>query len=475
MSVSIVGSPYYFNNSSGLADSQSIPNVAAQVKDTIVLISYCRNKSTTMTAPQWNGQTFELTYFLPDTGEAAVSIYELEVVTAGTANITSTFSGYVYFNSAALVLRDSSANSILLSLSTPQIYNSGTFTNPSITYPSVPNDLLLLDFLLAMGWNTGYDDLTSTTWTPNLTSRSGITNTGTAGINKLLISSTVGTGANVTSTWTPSAGQPMYTHLLLSATSGILPNIDSITPLNLGSSGTVTTSGMGALTSLTINGKAVSSLVSSVGSSTFSIPSWADGVVGFKLGSGFTTVGSDGTYTATDTSAFISTESTHDYVEIESVNTSAGYLGAYFALNVGDQVKYQLASTLSVTENYIDVDGGIYTDYSGSQIIHVRNVTTGIVTQITLITGIVSIDLAANAQSISSVSASLDAQTTLSSSAVSISSSTAALTSSIKLASDAQSISTVLADLSGGSAPAVSSRGILTSKLTRSITKKLTN
>jgi hypothetical protein len=390
MSVSIVGSPYYFNNSSGLADSQSIPSVAAQVKDKIVLISSCKSKATTMTAPQWNGQTFDLAYFLADTGEAAVSVYELEVVTAGTANITSSFSGYVYFNSAAIVLRDSSADSILISASTPQIYNSGAFPAASISYPSLPDGVLLLDFLLAMGWNTSYDDLTATTWTPNLTSRSGITNTGTAGINRLSVSSTVGTGANVTSTWTPSAGQPMYTHLLFSATSGTLPSIDSITPLNIGSSGTVTTSGMGSLTSLTITGKAVSSLVSSVGSSTFSIPSWADGVVGFKLGAGLTAVGSDGTYTATDTSVVLSPEVTHDYVEIESVNNAAGYLGAYFALNIGDQVKYSTASTLGVTENYIDVDGGIYTDYTGSQIIHVRNYSTGVVTQITLINGVVS-------------------------------------------------------------------------------------
>lgn len=176
--------------------------------------------------------------------------------------------------------------------------------------------------------------------------------------------------------------------------SGTLSSAQSIdtvtTPLLLGSSGnSITTTNLGTLTSLTIGGKAVSSLSAPSGDGTFSIPSWIDGVQGFLLGSGQAIVAGDGTNTATST-ATINPQSGYTLVTLTSVNTASSYLGNQVSLSVGDQIIFPTAASLGATTNYIDVDGGIYTDYAGAQTLYKRNTTTGIVTQITLINGLIA-------------------------------------------------------------------------------------
>lgn len=393
MSISYI-SAAFDNNASGLNNSTTVASVAAVTGDKILFLSYWRQKAQTITAPLWNGQTFTQIGSTIDTGEASLGLYELTAASSTTASVTASYSDYVYYNTAVVVTRDSAVGAITTTLSTPQIYNSGGYTNPSITVSSVPTGALLLDFLAAMGWDTGYGDVTATTWTPNQTSRGGITNTGQQAINRLAVSSAAGAGSNVTTSWAPSADQPMYTHLAMYLDATPSYAIDTITnPSVLGSSGNViNTTGLGTLTSLTIGGKAVSSLSATGGDGTYSIPAWADTVQGFLLGSGQTVVASDGTNSANST-VTVNPETNTNYVTLTSVNTSAGYLGSYMSLNIGDQVKFPTAASLSVATNYIDVDSGIYTDYIGSQVIYVRNVTTGIVTQVSLITGVSNVSI----------------------------------------------------------------------------------
>ncbi len=163
--------------------------------------------------------------------------------------------------------------------------------------------------------------------------------------------------------------------------------VDTITsPIALGGTGSITTTGLGTLTSLTIGGKQVSSLSAPSGDGTFSIPLWVDGVQGFLLGSGQAVVAGDGTKTA-NSSTTLNPQTNYTLVTLTSVVTSNGYLGNQVSLSVGDQIIFPTAASVGVATNYIDVDGGIYTDYSGTQTLYKRNVTTGIVTQITLING----------------------------------------------------------------------------------------
>lgn len=176
-----------------------------------------------------------------------------------------------------------------------------------------------------------------------------------------------------------------------SGTLGASYSIDSITtPLVLGTSGnSITTTNLGTLTSLTIGGKAVSNLSAPSGDGTFSIPAWTDGVEGFAIGTGIAVIAGDGTNTANST-VTINPPSNHSAVTLTSNNTSVGYLGNQITLGVGWQIIFPTAASLGVTTNYIDVDGGIYTDYVGSQTLYARNNSTGMVSQITLINGVVA-------------------------------------------------------------------------------------
>lgn len=164
-------------------------------------------------------------------------------------------------------------------------------------------------------------------------------------------------------------------------------SIDTITsPIALGSSASITTTGLGTLTSLTIGGLAVSSLSATGGDGTFSVPSWTDGVQGFLIGASQAVIAGDGSNTANSVTT-ITAPANYTLVTLTSVNNTIGYLGNQVSLNIGDQIIFPTAASLGISTNYIDVDSGIYTDYAGSQVLYVRNVTTGMVTQITVING----------------------------------------------------------------------------------------
>lgn len=172
--------------------------------------------------------------------------------------------------------------------------------------------------------------------------------------------------------------------------SATIDSINSGSSILVGSSGnTVTTTGLGTLTSLTIGGTAVSSLSAPSGDGTFSIPMWADGVIGFALGAPQAVVTGDGTNTASSTTT-ITAPTNYTAVTLTSVNTASGYLGNQVSLSVSDVIIYPTAASLGTSTNSIGVDGVINTSYAGSQTLYKRNNTTGVVTQITLINGIVA-------------------------------------------------------------------------------------
>jgi hypothetical protein len=160
----------------------------------------------------------------------------------------------------------------------------------------------------------------------------------------------------------------------------VSPTIDSIsTPLRHGDTGkTITTSNLGTLTSMTVGGVNVLSLSAPSGDGTFAMPVRADGAVVSSYGASVAVGVGDGTDSAAGLVA-VSPPTTEDYVTLTSVNTSVGYLGNLLTLGVGWQVGFSTPGTLGVTNNRIEEDGRIVTDYEDVQTIWVWNVSTKVI------------------------------------------------------------------------------------------------
>lgn len=176
------------------------------------------------------------------------------------------------------------------------------------------------------------------------------------------------------------------------------PLFDSITPAPaIGDSITFTTSGLSTLTNMTVGGVAVNSLSATGGDGTCLLQSWVVGNVGIPLGTQYV-VASDGTVTTGvyDKTIVINAPTGKQFVQLTTVNPGAAYLSANIvaaggtALAIGDQIQFSTATALGLNPatqvSFIDDDGGIYTDYVGTQTILVRRSGTGIVETHSLIT-----------------------------------------------------------------------------------------
>lgn len=381
-----------FNGTSGFLNVFNQAATAVAGDKIVVGLDWKQDSGQTITSITWNGQSLAIEGSEYAGIGGRLAHYSVIASSSATADVIITFggggSGYCYCNAYVLVARDSAVGNISLSTIQAQKYDGTVaYADPSLTNTSVPVGAISINALFATAYDKDFNPLTGTTWTGSDTARGNIQNTN-GNTGRLYIQSAAGAGSNITHTYTPSVGAPMYNNFVYYLTSSPAYSIDSITnPLLLGSSGnTINTSSLGTLTSLTIGGKAVSSLSAPSGDGTFSIPAWADGVQGFLLGSSQAVIAGDGTNTASST-VTVSQQAGYSLVTLTSVNTGAGYLGNQVSLSVGDQIIFPIAASLGTTTNYIDVDGGIYTDYAGSQILYKRNNTTGIVTQITLING----------------------------------------------------------------------------------------
>lgn len=167
------------------------------------------------------------------------------------------------------------------------------------------------------------------------------------------------------------------------------PIIDTITPTpTIGDTVIITTSGLSTLTNVTVGGVSVSSISAPSGDGTFVLQTWSNGSIGIPLGTQYV-IATDGAKTSgsTDKTIVVGAPTNKSFVQLLTVRTDAGYLGAYVAgLDVGAQVEFATAASLGVSTNFIDDDGGIYTDYEGTQTIRVRLAATGIINTYTITT-----------------------------------------------------------------------------------------
>jgi len=156
------------------------------------------------------------------------------------------------------------------------------------------------------------------------------------------------------------------------------------TNISYGQSGSITTTVLGTLTSMTIDGVAVSAISAPSGAGSFTMTQRVNGAVIPSYGSGKAVLVGDGAKTATSTINVV-TATGESYQTIASpVATDNTYLHYYMTLANGDQVTFNTAAAQGVANNQINANSQIVTDFVGSQTIWIRRAATGIVTQATV-------------------------------------------------------------------------------------------
>jgi hypothetical protein len=346
----------------------------------------------TMGAMSWNGQTLNKVGTTLNDGEAFTESHWIQASTGATADLTATLSAAEHYTITIKVERPPASTTISVGGLQEQIYTSGVYTDPSLIVNSVPSGALTVSTLKYMGWDEGYGTMSGTlSANAPFSTAVGTTNTNYRGVWALYVANDSSSTGAVVASWTRSnpAEGPQYAHRAFYFSTAPVPSIDTVSsPVSDGETGKViTTTNLGTLTSMSVGGVAVASVSATGGDGTWVVKSRTDGSTHSGYGTKTVLVG-DGTATASSTTV-VNPPSTQSYVTLTSAPTAAGYIGAYRTVNIGDQFAFDTATQLGVETNYIDVDGGIYTDYSGSQVMWHWATGTGIITQITLITGVI--------------------------------------------------------------------------------------
>lgn len=119
-----------------------------------------------------------------------------------------------------------------------------------------------------------------------------------------------------------------------------------------------------------------------VSAATFTIPDFIDGVAYPAYGS-CTITASDGTNSDSLVVNYQMPTNRQAVMIVENEANTALFIQKYTNLDVGDIVYSNIPAALNVATNYIDTDGGIYTDYLGQQYLWKRNLSN-IMTRINL-------------------------------------------------------------------------------------------
>jgi hypothetical protein len=167
----------------------------------------------------------------------------------------------------------------------------------------------------------------------------------------------------------------------------IIPTISSINSgsVRVGSTGnTLVTANYASVTGLTIGGVAATAIAGSGNNRTFNFPDYNIGGILPAFGT-VSAVATDGT-TPSNINVNFQPKSTQSYVTLTSVGSGAGFVSAYTTCAIGDQIVFDLPATLSATTNSVSVTGAISTDYIGTQTMWHRNGSTGVMTQLSVVT-----------------------------------------------------------------------------------------
>lgn len=181
--------------------------------------------------------------------------------------------------------------------------------------------------------------------------------------------------------------------------------IDSLdSSITYGSSGTITTTGMATLTTMTIDGIAVAAINAPSGDGSWTFNSRVNGAIVPGIGSGKAVSIGDGTLTSTSTIT-VATPTGENLQTIASpVSTNSSYLNYWLTLANGWQVTMATAAAMGVANNQINANSQIVTDYVGSQTIWIWRSDTKVIMQATInktAGGVITVTLGGGAGSIS--------------------------------------------------------------------------
>lgn len=355
-----------FNNAaSDFSDTPTVASVAAVAGDYILSAIVFRDIGSAPSSVLWGAESLVKIGSTYDTTQSAVVLYGKIATSSATSSVVCTLPTSQKHNISVSVLRDSSIGTITASTPQAQYYNSGTYSSPSLTTTSVPTGAILIDLLVALGWDTSFNDVTASTWSVTNTDRGSITCTTDKHINILAIQSAAGAGSNITSGWSVSANQPMYAHLALYLSASASTTIDTIdNPITVGTAFNLTTTGLGTLTTAsTIGGVPVTAASAPSGDGTLTY-SFTNAALGPLMGT-VSVVASDGTNTATATGKTLQTMSGYTSIVLASLDRSSTSLGSDPAINNGDEVHAPNlgGGTLAATGLFTSVPFGTYSGF----------------------------------------------------------------------------------------------------------------
>lgn len=354
---------YSSNFGNDFTNTLNIASVAAVAGDAI-LASYTFRATDPQiaAAPTWNGQTLSLVHTSSDTSKT-VYIYGVVASASATATLTAAPTNWTY--AAALVKVATGNIAPTSTFITPVVkFEDSTNTpwsSPSNSVTGVATGDILVDFLFASDQDSGGNDLTGQVFTPGAGQTNGLSINNSASHYVGNISSSIKSGATGTVSTSYSANlQPVYIYIATGIRAAVpaatINNMNSGAGVVSGSSGnTITVSGLGSLTGLTLKDAANNTLtISSFASQgggiyTFSVPAIAAGSVGIMLGN-VTATATDGTLT---TSGFGTTYSLTGFTGVVAESLDSGAIGSSWtpALAVGDMVA--IDSTGSITTGMV--------------------------------------------------------------------------------------------------------------------------
>lgn len=341
----------------------TINSVQCAAGDYLVAIYQYRNTSGNQTSsPTWNGETLPQIFsdyiYVDEDQFAKVSIYAKFVSSSGTFNLIGNANNYIACLCTAIVANGVNVTTPLSSLFTLNKF-SMAYTNPTLAVTGVAASDVVIDILCSSFWDSGYSAYPAVTWTATQSQAniSDLTTTSNQ-IGRQKVSRKTGTGS-VSVGYSPSAQQPGYGYLAFALkNAGAVATVTPTTPVAVGGTGySLTSSGLGAITSLTnatITG-------TSTNAANYNMNAWQNGVQYLAVGAGRTQVAGDGSLTANGT---ITLNPPTGYATVNLVNpidTGAYSLGKDAAFVDGVQVSLPTAAgTLNVNGTLTDYTFGTY-------------------------------------------------------------------------------------------------------------------
>lgn len=262
MTIAHISSDSYFTPAESSSISRSVTAVAGDV--IYVTIRWRRANAgipINLDSLTWNSQPLVKYGTTLDDGEARTETRWVQASASATANLTGTLSDSQHYVIVTNVGRPPGDTTVSAAGIQEEIYNSGTYSDPSLTVLGVPSGALTVSMLGYMGWDTGYGTLLGTLSCDSpFTPGDGDTNTNYRGVWALFVARDDASTGSVSPHWSrsvPALDEPQYIHRAFYFTSATVATIDSVTTdgnpgLIVGQPFLINTTGLGTLTSVTI-------------------------------------------------------------------------------------------------------------------------------------------------------------------------------------------------------------------------------